>query len=100
VAFKNYYRVWEDLIRITTRWVAGSRWARSGFIYQTYGFTYIEELELLREAGLTPLEVIRAATSNGAVELQSPKQDTIDFGIIRPGKQADLCSWTRIRSKT
>jgi imidazolonepropionase-like amidohydrolase len=62
----------------------------AGFIYQTYGFTYIEELELLREAGLTPLEVIRAATSNGAVELQSPKQDTIDFGIIRPGKQADL----------
>jgi imidazolonepropionase-like amidohydrolase len=91
VAFKNYYRVWEDLIKdynqMGGRITVGTD---AGFIYQTYGFTYIEELEMLREAGLTPLEVIRAATYNGAVELQSPNQDTIDFGIIRPGKQADL----------
>jgi imidazolonepropionase-like amidohydrolase len=91
VAFKNYYRVWEDLIKdynqMGGRVTVGTD---AGFIYQTYGFTYIEELELLREAGLTPLEVIRAATYNGAVELESPRQNTIDFGIIRPGKQADL----------
>jgi imidazolonepropionase-like amidohydrolase len=91
VAFKNYYRVWEELIKdynqMGGRITVGTD---AGFIYQTYGFTYIEELELLREAGLTPLEVIRAATYNGAVELESPRRDTIDFGIIRPGKQADL----------
>ena len=34
----------------------------SGFIYKIYGFDYIRELELLREAGFNPLEVIRAAT--------------------------------------
>ena len=41
----------------------------SGFIYQLYGFAYIRELELLREAGFHPLEVIRAATLNGAEAL-------------------------------
>ena len=38
----------------------------SGFIYQTYGFGYINELEMLQEAGFHPLEVIQAATMNGA----------------------------------
>ena len=41
----------------------------SGFIFQLYGFAYIRELELLREAGFHPLEVIRAATLNGAEAL-------------------------------
>ncbi len=34
----------------------------SGFIFQLYGFAYIRELEMLREAGFHPLEVIRSAT--------------------------------------
>ena len=34
----------------------------SGFIYQTYGFGYILEFEMLQEAGFHPLEVIRSAT--------------------------------------
>ena len=41
----------------------------SGFIYQTYGFGYILELEMLQEAGFHPLEVIQAATMNGALTL-------------------------------
>ena len=41
----------------------------SGFIYKLYGFDYIRELELLREAGFHPLEVIRAATLTGAEAL-------------------------------
>ena len=41
----------------------------SGFIYKLYGFDYIRELELLREAGFHPLEVIRAATLKGAEAL-------------------------------
>ena len=32
----------------------------SGFIFQFYGFAYIREMELLREAGFHPLEVIRS----------------------------------------
>jgi len=62
----------------------------SGFIYKTFGFEYIRELELLREAGFHPSEVIRSATYFGAKQLHEPKGTPIDFGIIRPGLKADL----------
>ena len=58
----------------------------SGFIYQLYGFAYIRELELLREAGFHPLEVIQSATLNGA-ELLGIDHLT---GSVEPGKHADL----------
>jgi imidazolonepropionase-like amidohydrolase len=62
----------------------------SGFIYKLYGFAYIRELELLREAGFHPVEVIRSATYYGAMQLNKPKGLPPDFGIIRPGLKADL----------
>lgn len=62
----------------------------SGFIYKLYGFDYIRELELLREAGFHPVEVIRSATLYGAEELHDPKGASIDFGILRAGLKADL----------
>ena len=62
----------------------------SGFIYKLYGFDYIRELELLREAGLTPGEVIRSATMNGATMLYKYSDTPPDFGILRPGLRADL----------
>ena len=62
----------------------------SGFIYKLYGFGYIRELELLREAGFHPIEVIRAATMHGAQQLHKYSDEPADFGIIRPGMQADL----------
>ena len=62
----------------------------SGFIYQTYGFGYILELEMLQEAGFHPLEVIRSATLFGAETLHEPKGKSIEFGILRPGLKADL----------
>jgi imidazolonepropionase-like amidohydrolase len=58
----------------------------SGFIYKLYGFGYIRELELLREAGFHPLEVIRAATLKGAEALGA--EDRI--GTVEVGKLADL----------
>ena len=61
-----------------------------GFIYQTWGFSYIQELEMLQEAGFTPLEVIRAATSHGALELYRAKGTAAPFGTVRPGMLADL----------
>jgi len=62
----------------------------SGFIYQTYGFGYILEFELLQEAGFHPLEVIQAATMNGALTLHEPKNLPIEFGVIKPGLLADM----------
>jgi hypothetical protein len=87
VAWKENYRLWMTFIneyknrggRVTT----GSD---NGFIYQTYGFGYIRELELLREAGFHPLEVIRSATLYGAQALGVEK----DLGTIEVGKLADF----------
>lgn len=62
----------------------------SGFIYKLYGFDYIREFELLREAGFHPLEVIRSATMHGAQMLHKPKNAPLEFGVIRPGLKADL----------
>jgi len=64
----------------------------SGFIYNLFGFAYIRELELLREAGFHPLEVMRSATYYGALELHKPKgmEHQLEFGILRPGLRADL----------
>ncbi len=91
VAFKNFYNVWFQLMndykkmggRVTTD-------SDSGFIYQTYGFGYINELELLQEAGFHPLEVVQSATMNGALTLHEPKGKSIEFGIVRPGMLADM----------
>ncbi len=58
----------------------------SGFIYQLYGFAYIREMELMREAGFHPLEIIRAATLKGAELLGQDKE----IGTVEVGKLADL----------
>ena len=61
-----------------------------GYIYQTWGFSYIQELEMLQEAGFSPLEVIQAATINGAREIYAPRGEEPPFGLVRPGMLADL----------
>ena len=58
--------------------------------FEQFGFRYIRELELLQEAGFSPLESFRAATLNGAETLHEPKGTPIAFGIVRPGLLADL----------
>jgi hypothetical protein len=58
----------------------------AGFIYKLYGFAYIREMELLREAGFHPLEILMAASLNGAKVLGVDDQ----IGTIEVGKMADL----------
>ena len=91
VAWRRFYERWMRLMndyknmggRVTT----GSD---SGFIFQTWGFGYISELEMLQEAGFHPLEVIQSATINGARTIYDPKGMEPPFGLIRPGMLADL----------
>src|SRR5688572_33318098 len=62
----------------------------AAYIYNTWGFGFIHEMELLLEAGFHPLEVIRAATMHGAEALHEPKAQDLQFGIVRAGMLADL----------
>lgn len=86
-AWKDNFRRWMEFLvdykngggRVTT----GSD---SGYIYKLYGFGYIEELELLHEAGFHPLEVLRAATLHGAEALGVDDMT----GSVEVGKHADL----------
>jgi imidazolonepropionase-like amidohydrolase len=91
VAFRNFYQVWFKLLndykRMGGRVTTGSD---SGFIYQTYGFGYINEFELLQEAGFHPLEVIQSATMNGALTLADPTGKAPEFGVVREGMLADM----------
>lgn len=91
VAWRNFYQVWFKLVndykKMGGRVTTGSD---SGFIYQTYGFGYINELEMLQEAGFHPLEVIQAATMNGALTLAEPTGKAPEFGIVRAGMLADM----------
>ena len=50
------------------------------------GASLHHELEILVEAGIPPLEVIKIATRNGATALGKEE----DVGTIEPGKQADM----------
>jgi imidazolonepropionase-like amidohydrolase len=50
------------------------------------GASVHHELEIMVDAGIPPLEVIKIATSNGAQALDIER----DVGTIEPGKQADM----------
>ena len=87
VAWKENFKLWMTFVneyknrggRVTT----GSD---SGFIFQLYGYAYVRELELLREAGFHPLEIIRSATLNGAEALGMDDK----IGSVTVGKLADF----------
>jgi hypothetical protein len=87
IAWKENYRLWMQFVNEYKN--RGGRVAvgsDSGYIYNLYGFGYIQEMELLREAGFSPLEVIHAATLVGAEVLGTDK----DVGSVQVGKKADF----------
>lgn len=91
VAWRNFYqrymRLVNDYKNMGGRVTTGSD---SAFIYQLWGFGYILELEMLQEAGFSPLEVVRSATIEGARTLYEPKGEAPPFGRVQPGMLADL----------
>ena len=58
----------------------------TGYLYNLYGFGFVQEMELMREAGFHPLEVIHSATLVGA---QIIGKDA-EVGSIQVGKKADF----------
>lgn len=87
VAWRDNFRRWMQFINDYKnrggRVVTGSD---AGFIFKLFGFAYVRELEMLQEAGFHPLEVLQAATLNGAELLGLDEE----IGSVTPGKKADL----------
>jgi len=87
IAWKDNYRLWMTFVNEFKN--RGGRVAvgtDSGYSYNLYGFSFVREMELLREAGFHPLEVIRAATLHGAQTLGVADR----VGSVEVGKLADF----------
>jgi imidazolonepropionase-like amidohydrolase len=78
-AAANLRRVWDAGIAV----VAGSD---AGNIGTLHGPGLFRELQRMVDAGLTPLETLRAATVNGARAMRLEGE----AGVIRPGAPADM----------
>jgi cytosine/adenosine deaminase-related metal-dependent hydrolase len=87
MAWKDNYRRWMRFVNeYKNRGGRVTVGSDAGYIYNLYGFGYIQEMELMREAGFSSLEVIHAATQEGARLLGHDDQ----VGTIRVGRKADL----------
>jgi imidazolonepropionase-like amidohydrolase len=83
-AFKKELEFERDFAKAGGLLLAGTDPTGNGGVVA--GFGSQREVELLVEAGFTPLEAIKIATSNGAEYLGASDR----IGTIAPGKQADL----------
>jgi len=80
------YTKWERLIlEFQRRGGHLSYGADDPYLWSTSGIANVRELQLMQEAGLDPLEVIRAATYSAARTLRRP-----DLGLVQTGFTADL----------
>ncbi|HAC15631.1 MAG TPA: amidohydrolase [Bacteroidetes bacterium] len=87
VAWKENYRLWMQFVNeYKNRGGRVTLGSDAGYIYKLYGFGYIQEMELLREAGFHPLEIFMSASIKGAEEVGVADQ----LGTIEVGKLADI----------
>jgi hypothetical protein len=87
IAWKENYQIWMKFINeYKNRGGLVPVGDDAGYLYNLFGFGYLQELQLLREAGFTPLEVIRAATQSGARAIGHADR----VGVVRPGMMADI----------
>src|SRR6185369_6985690 len=75
----NLLKVWNAGIPVAMGTDAGN-------VGTLHGPSVFREMALMAEAGLTPLQVLRSATVNGARAMRMPD----DIGRIAPGRLADL----------
>jgi imidazolonepropionase-like amidohydrolase len=78
LALKNLKVLWDAGIPIVMGTDAGN-------IGTLHGPSVFREMALMRDAGLTPLQILRSATTNGARAMGRS-----DLGAIAPGKLADV----------
>ena len=87
VEWKNNYSLWMTFLNAyKNRGGTVTVGTDAGYGYVTYGFAYIQEMELLQEAGFHPLEVIHSATEAAAKLIGRDA----DIGVVEVGKKADL----------
>ncbi|MDX2152265.1 MAG: amidohydrolase family protein [Bryobacteraceae bacterium] len=87
VFWKENYRIWMAALRdFERRGGLVTTGEDAGYIWQVYGFGYLQELELHQEAGFPTLKVIQHATHNGARALGKENE----IGRVRTGWNADL----------
>ena len=87
VEWKNNYRLWMQFINeYKNRGGKVTLGSDAGYIYKLYGFAYIREMELFREAGFHPLEIFQSASLRAAEVLGVDHE----LGTIEVGKLADL----------
>ncbi|SMO68297.1 amidohydrolase family protein [Fodinibius sediminis] len=87
VLWKQNYRLWMTFVNeFKNRGGRVTLGSDAGYIYKLYGFGYIQEMELFREAGFHPLEIFQSASLKAAEVLGM----TDDLGTIEVGKLADM----------
>ena len=84
--WRRAYRIWMEFVNdYKNQGGTVAVGSDSGYLFSLWGFGTIRELELLEEAGFSPLETLNAATENGAKVVKNPK-----LGLLRPGYLADM----------
>ena len=87
VAWKDNFRLWMTFVNeFKNRGGRVTLGSDAGYIYKLYGFGYIQEMELFREAGFHPLEIFRSASLKAAEVLNMDDE----LGTIEVGKLADM----------
>lgn len=87
VAWKENFDLWFTFINeYKNRGGRVTLGSDAGYIYKLYGFGYIQEMELFREAGFHPLEIFQSASLKAAEVLNMDDK----LGTIEVGKLADM----------
>ena len=87
IEWKKNYQLWMNFVNeYKNRGGTVTLGSDAGYIYKLYGFAYIREMELMREAGFHPLEIFQSASLKAARVLGVDDQ----LGTIEIGKLADL----------